>query len=84
MMSSTPLGAPVDAEIDVESLTALRDSGVAVVLLESPSAAEVAALAARIAEIPARPRQHRGGDSPTLPSVSGGEGQEEADEDRAP
>ena len=84
MMSSTPLGAPVDAEIDVESLAALRDSGVAVVLLESPSAAEVAALAARIAEIPARPRQHRGGDSPTLPSVSGGEGQEEADEDRAP
>ena len=84
MMSSTPLGAPVAAEIDVESLAALRDAGVAVLLLDEPTAAEVTALAARIAEMPARPRQHRGGDLPTLPSMSGAEGQEEADEDRAP
>ena len=84
MMSSAPLGAPVAAEIDIESLGALRDAGVAVLLLNDPTAAEVTALAARIAEIPARPRQHQGGDVPTLPSMSGAEGQEEADEDRAP
>ncbi len=84
MLSSTPLGVPVVAEIDIESLAALRDSGVAVVLLEKPTTAEVTALAARIAEIPARPRQYRGGDAPVLPSVSGIEAPEEDDEDRAP
>ena len=80
MMSGTPLAAPVSPEIEVESLAALRDSGVALLILEQPTAAEVEALGGRIADMPERPR--RGSDdTPTLPGATDADADEDEDED---
>ena len=53
-----PLAVPVPATATTRLLEVLRDSGVVVLLLESPSPDDVAALRARIAELPVRPRRH--------------------------
>ncbi len=75
-----PLAVPVPATAGANLLEVLRDSGVAVLLLESPSADDVAALRARIAGLPVRPRR-RDEDSPVVTGVRPEGGEDDFDDD---
>ncbi len=75
-----PLAVPVPATAATRLLEVLRDSGVVVLLLESPSADEVATLRARIAELPVRPRRHDD-DSPVVTGVRPEGGDDDFDDD---
>ena len=63
-----PLAVSIPATAGAGLLEVLRDSGVVVLVLESPSADEVAALRGRIAELPVRSRR-REDDSPVVTGV---------------
>ncbi len=63
-----PLAVAIPATAGAGLLEVLRDSGVVALVLESPSADEVAALRARIAELPARSRR-REDDAPVVTGV---------------
>ena len=84
MMAGAPLGASVASDIDLASLTALRESGVAVLILQKPSAAAVEELAECVAAMPERTRRERDGEMATLPSATGfgADDEEDGDEDR--
>ena len=73
MLTGAPAGVRIDPSASVALLQGLRDSGVAVVALDEPSADDVEALRARIAEIP-EVAQKRGRDAaPMVPGVVPGE-----------
>ena len=63
-----PLAVSIPATAGAGLLEVLRDSGVVVLVLESPSADEITALRGRIAELPARSRR-RDDDSPVVTGV---------------
>jgi len=70
--STTGLLATVDPQASVSELRVLRDSGVvAVVAPASAASADIAALGARLKEVPAprKPRREGGGDMALVPSV---------------
>ena len=73
MLTGAPAGVRIDPSASVALLQGLRDSGVAVVVLDEPSADDVEALRAQIAEIP-EVAQKRGRDAaPVVPGVVPGE-----------
>ena len=74
------LAVPVPATATTRLLEVLRDSGVVVLLLESPSPDDVAALRARIAELPVRPRRHDD-DGPVVTGVRPEGGDDDFDDD---
>ncbi len=57
--AGTPLAAPVGADAAADTLEALRDAGVAVVLLDRADAATVQAMRERISALPAPRRRRR-------------------------
>ena len=61
-----PLAVAVAADAAAGSLEALRDSGIVALILPEPSAQQVEALRARIAELPERPRRRAEEESPLL------------------
>ena len=69
MLVDAPVAVPVTAEASAGLLQALRDSGVAVILLDHPRAAEVEALRKRIAALPERSRRRGGEFEDVVPSV---------------
>lgn len=75
-----PLAVSIPATAGAGLLEVLRDSGVVVLVLESPSAEEVAALRARIAELPVRSRR-REDDSPVVTGVRPEAIEDDFDED---
>ena len=88
LLIGAPLALPVPSDASGELLQILRDSGVVVVVLDSPSAEAVAALRERIAALPLGQRRDDDDVSPTLPSLPGaGVGDDDFDDDdgrRAP
>ena len=81
MLVGAPVAVPVTAEVSAGLLQALRDSGVAVVLLAQPTAAEIDALRARFAALPERPRRRTGDEEAMVPSVQPGADLEEFGEE---
>jgi hypothetical protein len=75
-----PLAVTVPAAAGADLLEVLRDSGVVVLVLESPSADEVAALRARVAELPVRSRR-REDDAPVVTGVRPEGSEDDFDDD---
>jgi hypothetical protein len=71
-----PLAVPIPADAGRNLLEILRDSGVVVLVVESPSGDQVKALRARIAELPVGPRRRDDDSTPVVTGVRA-----EADED---
>lgn len=69
MLVSAPLAVPVAAGASQTHLQSLRDSGVAVLLLDSPSAEDVEALREEVASIPEVSRKGRREAAPVVPSL---------------
>lgn len=82
---SVTIGAPLAVAIPADAgralLEVLRDSGVVVLILESPSAEQVAALRARIDELPLSPRRRDDETSPVVTGVRPESGDVEDDDD---
>ena len=66
--TGAPLAAPIPPDLSAGSLEALREAGVAVLVLARPTSEQIAALRARIATIPERSRRPRDEESVALPS----------------
>ena len=77
--TGAPLATPVPPDLGVGSLEALRETGVAVLVLASPTSEQIAALRDRIATIPARSRRPRDEESVALPSLLVAADEEEDD-----
>ena len=75
-----PIATPVPATAGTDLLEILRDSGVVVLILDSPSADEVTALRARIAQLPLSPRR-RDDDGPVVTGVRAEADEDDLDED---
>lgn len=75
---AAPLAVAIPADAGRDLLEVLRDSGVVVLILDSPSAEQVAALRARIDELPLSPRRR---DDEPPPVVTGIRAESAAGED---
>ena len=64
-----PLAVAIPADTTSGLLEVLRDSGVVVLILDAPSAEQVSALRARIAELPVSPRRRDDDSSPVVSGV---------------
>ena len=75
---AAPLAVAIPADAGRDLLEVLRDAGVVVLILDSPSAEQVAALRTRIDELPLSPRRR---DDETAPVVTGVRAESAAIED---
>ncbi len=69
MLIGAPLAVPVQADASPTHLQSLRDSGVAVLLLDAPSSEGVAALREQVAKVPEVSRKDRPAAAPVVPSL---------------
>ena len=77
LLIAAPLALPIPTDASVELLEVLRDSGVVVVILDSPETEIVAELRERIGALPRVPRRRADEATPTLPTLLGDGGDEE-------
>jgi hypothetical protein len=85
-LARTPMLTAVRVDIDGSTLQALRESGMAGVIVDAAAMGELSALRERILGLPPRGRKREERGEALLPAgvtVGGGEGEDDEDEDRA-
>jgi hypothetical protein len=81
LLAQTPLLMDVADDIEASRLQALRDSGVAGIILDGKSAGKLKALAERIRSLPARGRRREERGEAILPSLAGVASGDDDDDD---